>query len=225
MPTMQPDALLERITGATLSGANRPIRLRLASEQGVDEAKLIIKHVDGVETMCGGIEYRLLCVSTNAGLPLKQFTAIPAELQFVTDSGGLRSVCGIVAQAVAGESDGGLATYLLVVRDALAIMEKRVNTRVFRNASEIDITRIILREWQRDNAVLARAFDFALEQVRSTPERESTMQYNESVQSGNFKGIFRQTGYEHQGSYKNESALHSTLYSLVRIAQTMEWTK
>jgi hypothetical protein len=44
------------------------------------------------------------------------------------------------------------------------------------------------------------------------------------LQSGKFKGIFRQTGYEHQDSYKNESALHSTLYSLVRIAQTMKWT-
>jgi uncharacterized protein involved in type VI secretion and phage assembly len=146
MPAVQSPASLERISGATLSGANRPIRLRLGSQQGVDEAKLIIKHVDGVETMCGGIEYRLLCVSTDARLPLKQFTAIPAELQFVTDCGGLRSVCGIVAQAVAGESDGGLATYLLVVGDALAIMEKRVNTRVFRIASEIDITSCV-GEW------------------------------------------------------------------------------
>lgn len=41
--------------------------------------------------------------------------------------------------------------------------------------------------------------------------------------SGKFKGIFRQTGYEHQDGYKHESALHSTLYSLVRIAQTMTW--
>jgi hypothetical protein len=44
------------------------------------------------------------------------------------------------------------------------------------------------------------------------------------LQSGKFKGIFRQTGYEHQDSYKHERALHSTLYSLVRIAQTMTWT-
>jgi pimeloyl-ACP methyl ester carboxylesterase len=43
------------------------------------------------------------------------------------------------------------------------------------------------------------------------------------LQSGKFKGIFRQTGYEHQDSYKDESALHSTLYSLVRIAHTMKW--
>lgn len=44
------------------------------------------------------------------------------------------------------------------------------------------------------------------------------------LHSGKFKGIFRQTGYEHQASYKDEGALHSTLYSLVCIAQTMKWT-
>lgn len=41
--------------------------------------------------------------------------------------------------------------------------------------------------------------------------------------SGKFKGIFRQTGYDHQGSYDNRAALHSTIYSLVRIASTMKW--
>lgn len=43
--------------------------------------------------------------------------------------------------------------------------------------------------------------------------------------SGRFKGVFRQTGYEHQASYKDEHALHSTLYSLVRIAQAMTWSR
>lgn len=44
------------------------------------------------------------------------------------------------------------------------------------------------------------------------------------LRSGKFKGVFRQTGYEHQNSYQDERALHSTLYSLVRIAQTMTWS-
>lgn len=44
------------------------------------------------------------------------------------------------------------------------------------------------------------------------------------LHSGKFKGIFRQSGYEHQNSYKDDRALHSTLYSLVRIAQTMTWS-
>jgi pimeloyl-ACP methyl ester carboxylesterase len=43
------------------------------------------------------------------------------------------------------------------------------------------------------------------------------------LRSGKFRGIFRQSGYEHQDSYKDERALHSTIYSLARIAQTMTW--
>ncbi len=35
--------------------------------------------------------------------------------------------------------------------------------------------------------------------------------------------LFRQTGYEHQDSYKNHLVLASTLYSIIRIANTAEW--
>ncbi len=49
------------ITG--LTGANRPIRLRLATDRGVADDLLLVKHVNGIETICGGIEYRLLCVA------------------------------------------------------------------------------------------------------------------------------------------------------------------
>lgn len=47
----------------------------------------------------------------------------------------------------------------------------------------------------------------------------------QQLRCGKFKGIFRQSGYEHQESYSNILALHSTLYSLVRIAHTMTWNK
>jgi hypothetical protein len=43
------------------------------------------------------------------------------------------------------------------------------------------------------------------------------------LKSGTFKGIFRQTGYEHQSSYKDPGAIASTLYSIVRIAQSATW--
>lgn len=44
-------------------------------------------------------------------------------------------------------------------------------------------------------------------------------------QSKKFKGIFRQTGYEHQASYSNSAVLNATLYSLFQIASTMKWSK
>lgn len=163
-----------------LTDSNRPIRLRLSGEQGALTDRLLVKHVKGQADICGGFEYRLLCVAGRAGLPLKTFIAMAAELQFVTDRGELYSICGIVEQAAEGESDGGLATYQLVIRDALSLMETRINTRVFRQASEIDITRTLLREWLYKNPVLARAFDFKFLTAASYPIREFTMQYNES---------------------------------------------
>ncbi|KQV49877.1 type VI secretion system Vgr family protein [Massilia sp. Root335] len=164
-----------------LTDANRPIRLRMSTAGGVRDDQLLVKHVSGVESLCGGIEYSLLCVSTQAGLELKQFIASPVELQFVTDSGGLRAVCGIVAAAAEGQGDGGLATYQLVVRDAFALLDKTSNTRVFRNASEVDITDIVLKEFRQANPVAARAFAYDLGGLKSYPQREFTMQYNEST--------------------------------------------
>jgi type VI secretion system secreted protein VgrG len=166
---------------AGLSETKRPIRLRLSQEQHVLDDVLLVKRVSGSETLCGGLEYRLLCVSTQAHFPLKEFITLPVELQFVTDRGGLRAVCGIVAQAAAGQSDGGLATYELVVRDALALMEHRTNTRIFRNKNELDITEVILDEWRQTNPVLAKAFDVDWSHITGTyPAREFTMQHNES---------------------------------------------
>lgn len=42
---------------------------------------------------------------------------------------------------------------------------------------------------------------------------------------GKLKGVFRQSGYEHQKSYQNELAVNSTLYSLIRIIQCMKWSE
>jgi len=161
--------------------ANRPIHLRLWREKRVLDDVLLVKRVTGSETVCGGLEYRLFCVSTRVDLPLKEFIALPVELQFVTDRGDLRTVCGIVVQAAAGQSDGGLASYELVVRDALVLIAYRTNTRVFRNQNELDITQVILDEWRRNNSLLAKTFDVDWSSVTGTyPAREFTMQHNES---------------------------------------------
>ena len=41
---------------------------------------LLPQRVFGTETLCGGIDYRILCVSSNANLPLKEMIAVPAAL-------------------------------------------------------------------------------------------------------------------------------------------------
>ncbi|WP_332855495.1 type VI secretion system Vgr family protein [Duganella sp. S19_KUP01_CR8] len=166
-----------------LVASNRPLRLRLDLPGGVNDDMLLPQRVFGSETLCGGIEYRVLCVSSDAYLPLKQMIAVPAALEFVTDTGDLRSVCGIVTEASSGDSDGGLASYQLVLRDALSILEKRTNTRVFRNMNEVEIVQRILNEWRHKSPILGTCFKHEVDECfhqREYPQREFTMQHNES---------------------------------------------
>ena len=162
---------------------NRPLRLRLDLPGGANDDMLLPQRVFGSEIICGGIEYRVLCVSASVQLPLKQLIAVSAVLEFVTDRGDLRSVCGIVTEASSGDSDGGLASYQLVLRDALSILEKRTNTRVFRNMNEVEIVQRILNEWRQKSPVLGTCFNHETDEAfgqRTYPQREFTMQHNES---------------------------------------------
>lgn len=172
------DKLAANFSG--LTDVNRAIRLRLWTAKGIVDDLLLVKYVSGVETICGGIEYALQCVSLQAGMELKRFIANPVELQFVTDSGELRTVCGIIGGVIEGQGDGGLATYQLMVRDAFSLLEQTCNTRVFRSRNEIDITETILREWRQANPIAAAAFRFESGGLKQYPPREFTMQYNES---------------------------------------------
>ena len=167
----------------SLTTAHRPIRLRLGHADHLADELLLPQRVQGHESVCGGFEYVVTCVADTPRLPLKELIALPAELQMVTDRGQLRSICGIVAEARAGDHDGGLAVYQLVLRDALAVMEKRVNSRVFRYQNELEIVQVLFDEWRHANTVLAGAFEYEIDPLldpQRYPRREQTMQYNES---------------------------------------------
>jgi type VI secretion system secreted protein VgrG len=167
----------------SLTTAHRPIRLRLGHADHLADELLLPQRVQGHESVCGGFEYVVTCVADTPRLPLKELIALPVELQMVTDRGQLRGICGIVAEARAGDHDGGLAVYQLVLRDAMAVMEKRVNSRVFRYQNELEIVQVLFDEWRQSNSVMASAFDYELDplfDMRLYPPREQTMQHNES---------------------------------------------
>ena len=167
----------------SLSTAHRALRLRLAHAEELSDDILLPQRITGSEAICGGLEYRVSCIASDAALPLKELIALPAEIQVVTDRGQLRSICGIVTEARSGDADGALATYQLVLRDALSVMEKRVNSRIFRYRIELEIVQVLFDEWRHANAVLGGAFEYELDplfDMRLYPPREQTMQYNES---------------------------------------------
>ena len=163
--------------------STRPLRLRLDLPSGVNDDMLLPQRVYGSESVCGGIEYRVLCVSSQVRIPLKKLIAAPAALDIVTDRGNLRSICGIVTEAASGDSDGGLASYQLVLRDALAILEKRSNTRVFLRTTEVEVVKSLLNEWRQRIPSLGAGFCVETDEIfdlREYPRREFIMQHNES---------------------------------------------
>lgn len=165
-----------------LDTRNRPLRLVLDRPHANMDA-LLPQRVCGTESVCGGFEFQILCISENAILPLKELIGLPCALQIVTDQGGLRQLCGIVTAAASGQSDGGMGTYKLTMRDALAVMDGNINTRVFRDKNELEIVESLLAQWQRSNPVLASTFNFQVDRGllnRQFPRRSQTMQYNES---------------------------------------------
>lgn len=124
-----------------LSDANRPIRLFIALQEDGSTDLFLAQQVSGVETMCGAIVYSVRCVAQTAGLALKQLIACPVQLQFVTASGALQAISGIVSEVHEGGSDGALASYQLIVRDAFSLLDQSCNTRFFsRRPKSISLT-------------------------------------------------------------------------------------
>lgn len=166
-----------------LGTRDRPLSLALHYPEGIRDDVLLPQRVVGRESIFGGLGYTLLCVCADPDIPVKEFIGRPAELRIVTDRGGRRRLCGIVSAASAGQSDGALATYELLLSDGLALMEGRSNMRVFRNKSELDIVTILVKEWRHRNRVFGASFDVQIDAglgYLRPPQREFIMQYNES---------------------------------------------
>lgn len=181
--TLLPTTLAAALVNYRLDTRNRPLRMVLGQAGSADSNALLPHHASASESVCGGLELQILCLSENATLELKRFIGLPCELQIVTDRGNLRRLCGIVTAAASGHSDGGIASYKLTVRDALSVMDATRTTRVFRDKSELEIIELILKEWQRNNPVIASTFDFDIHSGllnRKLPKRALTMQLNES---------------------------------------------
>jgi type VI secretion system secreted protein VgrG len=181
--TLPLTTLAAALASYRLDTHNRPLRMVLGQPGATDVNALLPHYASASESVCGGLELQILCLSESATLELKRFIGLPCELQIVTDRGHLRRLCGIVTAAASGHSDGGIASYKLTVRDALSVLDAARTTRVFRDKNELEIIELVLKEWQRNNPVIASTFDFEIASGllnRKLPKRALTMQLNES---------------------------------------------
>ncbi len=174
--------IISAIQSSTFGDLNSPISLIWGRQNAVLSKVFMPQRIDIREGMFEGIDGQITCLSTRVDLPLSTFIGAPIGVQFVTDKGAMHRICGIVTAAESGESDGALATYQLTLQDALSVLDRRTNTRVFRAKSVPEIIEVLFNEWRTRSTTLAASVDCDLSRINRGryPKREYTQQINES---------------------------------------------
>lgn len=166
--------------GIAFNPSHRSIQLKF--NQPALEQQVFIQRLDGRTAINEGLTVNLICLSTDAHLGLKTFIGQAATIEQLTDQGQHHPLSGIITEAISGQSDGGFAVYQLKLQDSFSsLLAKRRNSRVFMQKSVIDITQILLAEWQQHSELFAKSITFDKSQLSRTYDvRPFTMQSNES---------------------------------------------
>ncbi|KXZ71702.1 type VI secretion system Vgr family protein [Acinetobacter venetianus] len=124
--------------------------------------QVFLQRIDGQHQINQGVRAELICLSTHATIPLKQFIGCQVAVDQVTDTGTLFRTTGIITEAQQGQSDGSLTLYKLVLQDPTALWHKRRNSRVFMNKSVIEVFEVIFKEWQQRSPLFASSLTLDL---------------------------------------------------------------
>lgn len=117
--------------------------------------QVFLQRIDGTHELNSGVSLQLICLSTNAAIPLKQFIGSQVAIDVVTDKSELSRTSGIITKADIGASDGSLTIYRLTIEDPTALWKHRRNSRVFMNKSAVDVIQTIFSEWQQRSSLFA----------------------------------------------------------------------
>lgn len=124
--------------------------------------QVFLQRIDGLHQINQGVRAELICLSTHAAIPLKQFIGCQVAVDQVTDTGTLFRTTGIITEAQQGQSDGSLTLYKLVLQDPTALWHKRRNSRVFMNKTVIEVFEVIFKEWQQRSSLFASSLTLDL---------------------------------------------------------------
>ncbi|EOR08054.1 hypothetical protein I593_01408 [Acinetobacter tandoii DSM 14970 = CIP 107469] len=143
--------------------------------------QVYLQRIDGTHGLNQGLTASLICMSTHAFIPLKQFIGCQVAIDQVTDTGQLSRITGIITQAQAGASDGALTLYRLTLEDPTTLWKQRCNSRVFMNKNVVDVVNILFQEWQQKSPLFAASLSLDLAGLsREYDIRPFIMQSNES---------------------------------------------
>ncbi|WP_436870650.1 type VI secretion system Vgr family protein [Acinetobacter courvalinii] len=171
--------IFQALESLGLTAQKRAIHIQF-SNQNLN-TQVFLQRIDGQHALNAGFKAELICLSTNASIPLKQFIGSQAAIDTVTDQGQLSRVTGIITQALQGQSDGSLTLYKLTLEDPTALWKQRRNSRVFMNKSVRDVVEVVFKEWQQKSPLFASSLTLDLSGLSQDSDvRPFIMQSNES---------------------------------------------
>ncbi|WP_215898693.1 contractile injection system protein, VgrG/Pvc8 family, partial [Acinetobacter johnsonii] len=148
-----PNNIYAAIEQLGLTAQKRAIHIQF-SNTSLNE-QVFLQRIDGTHELNAGIELQLLCLSTSAHIPLKQFIGSQVAVDIVTEKSELNRISGIITKADVGASDGALTIYRLTVEDPTALWKHRRNSRVFMAKSVVEVVQTIFAEWQQRSPLFA----------------------------------------------------------------------
>ncbi|MFW2161014.1 type VI secretion system Vgr family protein [Acinetobacter beijerinckii] len=171
--------IFQALESLGLSAQKRAIHIQFSNQKL--NTQIFLQRIDGQHQLNEGFKAELICLSTNATIPLKQFIGSQAAIDTVTDHGQLTRITGIITQALQGQSDGSLTLYKLTLEDPTTLWKQRRNSRVFMNKSVPDVVEIIFKEWQQKSSLFASSLTLDLSGLSQDYDvRPFIMQANES---------------------------------------------
>lgn len=166
---------------SVFSQNHRAMRLNFGRAATEAAQTLVPQYADIQQGICAGLTAQVVCLSERADLPHDELLGLPVSIEVATDDGALHAINGIVSDVHTGAFDGTLASYRLMIIDAMSLMRVRRNMRIFVGKSVPEILGILLAEWQRRSTTMGRAFHFQLRLDHSRyPVRAQTLQLDES---------------------------------------------
>lgn len=142
--------------------------------------KLLAHHISGWEEINRGFRFEVHVLSEDAFIELKEMEGLPFGCTILTASGSKRQINGVVTTVTSMGSDGGLASYLLVLEPATSALILARGNRVFLGKSYAEAGLQILQEQIQDNPVFTTCFSIDNRCWGRFPKREFIFMNNES---------------------------------------------
>lgn len=173
------DTIYQVLSQLGLSTQQRALHIQFSNP--ILNHQVFLQQIHGQHGINQGLNAELICLSTSAHIPLKQFVASQVAVDTRTDRGDLYRQSGIIVAASQGQSDGVLTCYKLQLVDPTWLWTKRRNSRVFMQKSVVEVFEILFKEWQAKSPLFATSIQLDLSGLQADyAVRPFIMQSNES---------------------------------------------